>query len=684
MVADRIIKVTCAVAFVLIAVAVIIAWQSPATAYESSIYPNTPTIVWTFLVLSAACGIGIVVHQVYTRQHRRSKLWVLGLLLVIFSYTSLLSLHIIRGYAFWGVHDPATHLGEIKNIIDTGYITERDANRWFNPTINPNYYPVSTILGAQLSQVCGLDPTVFHKFLPIFFALIYVAGMHQLAKAIIPYRGAVILVILAALAPLVGWYVAFVPNGFANLVFPMALFIFIRSLSGGAWQWRILFIIMVLLYPVFHPIPTFMLIAFIVAIPLAKLVLDKMAGRTRAVFDSGAKFVLVALVPILIFGGYWIFTSTVGESFLRHVPANEEIALITATPTAEVPTVDQPAADEPSIDKPSGDHPPADEPTVDKPSVDKPVAEAPIHEFKGGWYANYLRLVGDIQYAQAYGYSVIKVIFILLGGILLYFFMALFALPILWPRIRTNSNLSYLTSLYGIMIAIAVAILVFLFMSVSYSLNRFIAFILITCTVFAGFLAYYLMARARASSRSSMHALIPATLALLLIVTFCIGVAQLYASPLVLKENRQVARTEIEGMDWLFQKKDQTLLIASHWEPTHRFASFLLPVKERSEREDIRLSSRIGGDALHSLPAHFGYHNGVWLGESYPRDIYMVLGYRDRVRYTEIYPELAPYRYYPEDFETLLSDPTLDMLYCNGGFDVWVIRSQSGAGAASS
>lgn len=223
--AHRVIKIATATCFILIAVAVLVAWNSPATGYEASIYTATPLLAWIFLGISTICGIAIVIHQIYTKQHETSKLWVIGILLILFSYIAILSLHIIRGYAFWcATGDPATHLGGVKNIIASGYITGN------------NFYPIATIHSTQLSQICNLSPIVFAKWLPVLFALIYVGFMYLLAKSVLPSKTAVILATVASLAPLYGWYLNFTPNGLANLAFPMALFLLVRSFRVGAWR----------------------------------------------------------------------------------------------------------------------------------------------------------------------------------------------------------------------------------------------------------------------------------------------------------------------------------------------------------------------------------------------------------------------------------------------------------------
>jgi len=76
-----------------------------------------------------------------------------------------------------------------------------------------------------------------------------------------------------------------------------------------------------------------------------------------------------------------------------------------------------------------------------------------------------------------------------------------------------------------------------------------------------------------------------------------------------------------------------------------------------------------------SPPSHFGYHKEAWLGEYCTEDVYIVLGDRDRLRYVKVYPAMVKYRYYPEDFERLGGDPTVDKLYSNGGLGIYYVRA---------
>ena len=48
--------------------ALMVARNSPAVAYEASMYTATPSIVWIVLFINLVCGISIVVHQVGSKR----------------------------------------------------------------------------------------------------------------------------------------------------------------------------------------------------------------------------------------------------------------------------------------------------------------------------------------------------------------------------------------------------------------------------------------------------------------------------------------------------------------------------------------------------------------------------------------------------------------------------------------
>ncbi|MBT9150871.1 MAG: hypothetical protein DDT40_01050 [candidate division WS2 bacterium] len=83
---DRAIKLICIVCLSMTVGALIVARNSPAIAYEPSIYTATPLIIWIVLFVNLVCGIGIVVHQVGSNRHTKDNLWILGLGLILLSF----------------------------------------------------------------------------------------------------------------------------------------------------------------------------------------------------------------------------------------------------------------------------------------------------------------------------------------------------------------------------------------------------------------------------------------------------------------------------------------------------------------------------------------------------------------------------------------------------------------------
>jgi hypothetical protein len=118
-------KVVLIFLFLLLSVALIITWNTPATGYESSIYWSTPLILWVSLIASVIVGVALVVVSIAKNELEQSSLWKLGLLLVFLCYTICLALFIIRGYYMWCMTgDPASHIGWIKEIINTGHMVD--------------------------------------------------------------------------------------------------------------------------------------------------------------------------------------------------------------------------------------------------------------------------------------------------------------------------------------------------------------------------------------------------------------------------------------------------------------------------------------------------------------------------------------------------------------------------------
>lgn len=245
---QRLQKVTLISLFFLLSVALLITWNTPATGYESSIYWSTPLILWVSLITSVIVGIALVVVSIAKNELYQNPLWKIGLLLVFLCYTICLALFIIRGYYMWCMTgDPASHIGWIKETINTGHIVD---------TI---LYPAGHIYLSEIVFLTGLDLVVLHKIVPLVFGLLCVLFMYVLAKTIFVKNSVCLLVAILSCCLVHTWYLRLTPNILANLFLPLVIFLVYKYVQQRTRTWVVPLIITLVLMPVFHPVPTMVL-----------------------------------------------------------------------------------------------------------------------------------------------------------------------------------------------------------------------------------------------------------------------------------------------------------------------------------------------------------------------------------------------------------------------------------------
>ncbi len=600
--ANRAIKIIASVCFALLAVALLVIRDSPATAYEPSIYATTPPLVWGCLIFSIVCGIGIVVHQVWVK-HERHKLWIIGLALVLLSNTIILSLHILRGYAMWSVGDAATHLGYIKDIIATGH---------FDVTLN--FYPVTHIYLAQLSQLWNVEPLLPHQWVPVYFALLYMVFIYFVARALLPQKGQVLLATVAGTALVGGGYfVNLTPNNLASLAFPLAFYLLIRSFYPGTLRWKMLFLIMIFLFPAFHPLPAFALLVILLALWLPRRIWMLPTGNAPEL--APARFQFNATVALLLF--VWTITWLSSFGIWDSMVWNTQIVIT-----------------------------------------------------EGG-QTRLTMLMTDVERMAEYGYSLTAQFFKIYTSSLLYIILALAAIPILWKRLATDRDLIRLATLYGPIAVIGLFVIFFYFFNLYFGPLRLLFYIVMMCIILVGFVLFEFIQWA-GSRKGWLKKAAPFLIAILLVGASVMGILQLYPSPYILDGNWQVTRTQISGIDYYFHHRNTSIPTTGLTVKLSRYADFLLTPEERSQQEIVygEMSEKF------QVPYHFGYDKHSELGESYTKDAYLLLDDRDRSWYVDLFPQLAEIRFMPQDYERLEDDPSVDKLYSNNGLDVWYIHSR--------
>ncbi|MDM8000355.1 MAG: hypothetical protein QUS33_10220 [Dehalococcoidia bacterium] len=255
------------ICLLLLAAALLIARNSPATGYELSVYASTPTLVWVFLLLAVVGGLFIIVHQVVTEDCESSRVWLAGFLVLLLAHVSLICVPYVRGYTTW-FGDNLSHWGHIKDILSAGHFTKF------------NSYPVTHVMLAQVVLVTGLPLSGVANLSTCFLSLGFVLSAYLLATAVLQDRGQQLLVaaVVAAVMPFGLYHVLLMPNGWSILLFPLLLF---AALKCEGLAYLVVALFMVVLYPFFHPLSSLMVAAALVTIVLLTLALRYVFGRPR-------------------------------------------------------------------------------------------------------------------------------------------------------------------------------------------------------------------------------------------------------------------------------------------------------------------------------------------------------------------------------------------------------------------
>ncbi len=194
-----------------------------ATGYELSILDAFPIYFWVLLAAGSASGILIIVLQSFVSRGGRS--WILGLGLVAASNAILLSLPVVHGYATYPKGDALTHLGYIKDIVQTGHVGGDD------------FYPIVHVLGASLNEMSSVGRGPLPVLLYTSWSMIYLLGMAVLSKVVASSTRQRFL-ILAFASPLLfsNMQTVIHPSMFAIFLIPLILYFYHRKQHSRSRQ----------------------------------------------------------------------------------------------------------------------------------------------------------------------------------------------------------------------------------------------------------------------------------------------------------------------------------------------------------------------------------------------------------------------------------------------------------------
>ena len=228
-------------------------------------------------------------------------------------------------------------------------------------------------------------------------------------------------------------------------------------------------------------------------------------------------------------------------------------------------------------------------------------------------------------------------------------------------RAREQENVF---SLYGPWVLLGLIIPGLYVFSLPFGPLRFVLYVYLLGTVFVAYLFSFLLIKSR-EIKKYLALSLTLLVGVLLFILFLSGLLILYPSPYSLVMNYQTTHAEVSGMTNYFEYRDVSVNVTGITANPSRFADLLLTPDQKS-LQNINLN-------LASPPLHFGYDEFPSISSSYGVETNLIITQRDRVAYTDYFPDLAKFKYNANDFERLKSDPGADLVYSNGGFDLLTI-----------
>jgi hypothetical protein len=596
--------------------AMIVAFQNPINGYELSIYSATPKIVWLSLIISISGSLFIVIYQIYSNQYKLNNLWLLGLLILLYNRVIILYIPYIRGIYSWR-GDNLSHIGALIDILKNGYVPET------------NFYPITHILLTQMHHIGNIELEYIVNYSTGLFSICYVIGIYLLSTAIFSSKKAQILSTCSAVVVFFAYNVYLMPNGWSQLYLPFAIFLFLKTLAyENIFQYKILFLIILFLYPFFHPITSLYIIlcmgiAIIVMI-YSTFSIKKMRIE-NSIFISNKPHRILKRIALLIYNkkkdipiyylilevvifSYWVLLFGFFHANIRNMYYS--------------------------------------------------VMRGTSNSSGIGSMQNTLDKIGIT------GTDFIELLVKMEGANILFIGLFIFSLIICIKRkdvLQKNLHLILLTTITGITAFIYATYLFGIIPGLeNINAERLKTYITIFTPVFAGFVFLYLTMPKR-KYHKSMYFLI----GIIVFTASMLSIFSLYNSPYIMQPTPSVTQMDMKGAEWFTNYHKEGTLTVHIISPIPRFADAIMG---QSERRDTLGFSR----SIHkNVPNHFNYSVNNRLGKTYIDDKYMIITMFDRSIYDSVWKAIG--RFDGHDFKVLNNDSTVIRIYSNGQSNLYHI-----------
>jgi len=605
-------KVVLIFLFLFLSVALIITWNTPATGYEISIYRSTPLILWVSLIASVVAGITLVIVSIAKNELDQSTLWKIGFLLVFLSYTICLALFIIRGYYMWCMNgDPGSQIGWINETLSTGH------------TADGVIYPIIHIYLSEIVFLTDLNLVILHRIIPVIFAILFIVYNYVFAKTVFSNTAAALLVgLISCCIFSTDFCLNLIPNGLSSLLLPFALFVIFKYQYQRRWAWTVPLFILVILYPVFHPVPTMFIGLVLLTLWIPHIVSEIMRcihERKITIPDfKGYRFKLILpFLAMFIWFIFWIASFRIWDHTLR--------------------------------------------------SMYKTI-------FSESTSSEAVNILNTVSYAQGYGYSVIEVVVKQYGVVIVLFALSIPTVLLLLKNLYYDRHEKPILSLLGPFGVLSIVIPVLFLFDLPFNAFRFLHALMILMSILSAYTLYITLACVRGTTPLLRKTTFTSICTIVIISGLFIGgMLSLYPSPYLPGASYHNTHSDVAGMKYVFEHRDVTTMLSGISIAPGRFAAAFLAPEERVIQ---RLPTYLGD--RDRVPWHFGYDTNSSLSLAYGEETDLVITLKDKLLYIDVFPGMAPDRFTNQDFERFKIDPGVGLIYSNGEFDFFKITTMLG------
>lgn len=314
------VKAVLVAGYLALTIAIAGAIATPPTGYEVSIYAGTPISFW------AGIGIAALIALAVGMSPAGAPVRTLAVTLGGTSVFALTTLPLVRGYTYYGWHDPMTHLGWARDVA----VGTSDPN-----TI---IYPAIHVVAAFLNRMLGLPLTRTMLLTVALFFLVYLLFVPLILRVVTDDPRAVTVGVFAAGLMLPITNLSTHPHAHpftqTTLLSAMALFLLVVYLgdpdTGGLVPTSgigVLFVLTLLSLVVYHPQEAANVLLALGAIGTVQFLARRFDHSVLSVARDHAPI----YVPTVLFGAFFVFWTSQSDLLVANVvQAADSVAAVLA------------------------------------------------------------------------------------------------------------------------------------------------------------------------------------------------------------------------------------------------------------------------------------------------------------------------------------------------------------------